>query len=59
MGDDPAVQLVIYNMAKLYIAQKNLGGFAWWLRGHDLDVETPARCQDCIESYKNWKEEIQ
>ena len=48
----------IENMVKLYIEQKDVGGFGWWLRGHDLDCEEPKRCTDCIQSYKNWKEEI-
>ena len=48
----------IENMVKLYIAQEDVGGFCWWLRGHDLDVEEPRRCGDCINSYRNWLKEI-
>lgn len=48
---------IIITMSKLYILQKNVGGFAWWLRGHDLDIEEPSKCEDCIESYSNWHEE--
>ena len=48
---------IIRTMIKLYIAQKNVGGFAWWLRGHDLDIEKPSYCKDCIESYANWHKE--
>ncbi len=44
----------IENMIKLYLAQKHVGGFAWWLRGHDLQVEKPSRCVDCIKSYDDW-----
>lgn len=44
----------IENMVKLYIYQENVGGFCWWLRDHDLDVEEPHRCGDCINSYRNW-----
>ena len=44
----------IENMIKLYLAQKHVGGFAWWLRGHDLQVEKPNRCVDCIKSYDDW-----
>ena len=48
----------IENLVKLYILQKDVGGFCWWLRGHDLDVEKPHRCEECIESYKDWMKEI-
>jgi len=44
----------IEKMVKLYLLQNHVGGFAWWLRGHDLDVEEPTRCEDCIESYDSW-----
>jgi len=44
----------IEKLIKLYIYQKHVGGFAWWLRGHDLDVEEPSRCVDCIKSYDHW-----
>lgn len=46
------------NFCKLYIAQNHVGGFAWFLRGHDLDIESPKRCEDCIQSYKDWLTEI-
>jgi len=42
---------------QVYIEQKNLGGFGWWLRGHDFDIEEPHRCEDCIKSYNNWHNE--
>ena len=45
---------IIEKMIKLYILQSHVGGFAWWLRGHDLDVEEPSRCEDCIKSYNEW-----
>lgn len=50
----------IEKMVKLYVLQKNVGGFCWFLRGHDLDVSYKPvfRCPDCIKSYKNWMEEI-
>ncbi len=48
----------IENLVKLYILQKDVGGFCWWLRGHDLDVEEPSYCKDCITSYKNFTKEI-
>ena len=50
---------IISTMVKLYVLQKNVGGFAWWLRGHDLDIEKPSYCKDCIESYATWHEEQQ
>lgn len=56
-NDDSATKSAhkcIENMIKLYIFQKHVGGFAWWLRGHDLDVEQPSRCEDCIKSYDEW-----
>lgn len=46
------------HFCKIYIAQNHVGGFGWWLRGHDLDVEEPSHCEDCIESYKSWLTEI-
>lgn len=48
----------IENMARLYILQNDVGGWAWWLRGHDLDVEEPHRCEDCIKSYHDWMKEV-
>jgi len=47
----------VENLVKLYILQKHVGGFAWWLRGHDLEIEKPSHCEDCIESYDTWKKE--
>lgn len=44
----------IEKMIKIYLHQKDIGGFAWWLSGHDLDVEEPNRCVDCIKSYDDW-----
>ena len=48
----------IEKMVKLYIEMKDVGGFFWFLRGHDLDVEDPKHCDDCIKSYKDWVAEI-
>jgi len=44
----------IETMIKLYLLQNHVGGFAWWLREHDLDVEKPSRCDDCKKSYDHW-----
>ena len=44
----------IRTLTELYIKQKHVGGFGWWLRGHDLDVEKPSHCDDCIKSYNEW-----
>lgn len=51
------VHNAIEKMVKLYILQKHVGGFAWFLRGHDLDIEEPSRCEDCIKSYDEWRAE--
>ena len=48
----------IEQMVKLYIAQKDVGGFCWFLRGHDLEVEEPHRCEDCIKSYRDWIKDV-
>jgi len=55
---DSPVFKCIEMMVKLYIEQKDVGGFCWFLRGHDLEVEEPHRCEDCIKSYKEWVEDI-
>ena len=47
----------IESMVKLYIAQKHVGGWAWWLRCHDMLEQTPSHCQDCIDSYEKWMKE--
>jgi len=44
----------IRKLIEVYILQKDVGGFGWWLRGHDLDVEKPSHCDDCIKSYNEW-----
>ena len=44
----------VRTLIEIYILQKNVGGFGWWLRGHDLDVEKPHHCDDCIKSYNEW-----
>lgn len=44
----------IEHMVNIYLEQRHVGGFAWWLRGHDLDVEEPKRCVDCNKSYDDW-----
>ena len=56
---DPShgVYQCIVNMVKLYIAQKHVGGWAWWLRGHDMFVQDPEYCKDCIDSYEGWMKE--
>ena len=55
---DSQVFQCIEKMVKLYIAQKDVGGFCWFLRGHDLEVEEPHRCEDCIRSYKSWIKDV-
>lgn len=56
---DSSVYKCIEKMAKLYVDMENVGGWAWFLNGHDLDVEEPHKCNDCIESYKDiYKGEI-
>jgi len=47
----------IEKLVKLYVLMQDVGGFGWFLRGHDLDIEEPHKCEDCIKSYKGWKEE--
>ena len=47
----------IRKIIQVYIEQKNVGGFGWWLRGHDFDHEEPHRCVDCIRSYDEWSKE--
>ena len=47
----------VEKMVKLYIMQNDVGGFCWFLRGHDLECEEPHRCKDCIRSYKDWMED--
>jgi len=44
-------------LVDLYIKMENVGGFAWFLRGHDLQIEEPKKCADCIKSYEDWKNE--
>ncbi len=44
-------------LVDLYTKMKDVGGFAWFLRGHDLDIEEPKKCADCIKSYQDWKKE--
>jgi len=44
----------IRTLSDLYIKQSHVGGFGWWLRGHDLDIEKPSHCEDCIKSYNEW-----
>jgi len=47
----------IDKLVDLYIKMENVGGFAWFLRGHDLDVQEPEKCADCIKSYNDWHNE--
>ncbi len=44
-------------LVDLYIKMEDVGGFAWFLRGHDLEVEKPKKCKDCIKSYLDWHNE--
>ncbi len=44
----------IDKLVDVYIKQNHVGGFAWFLRGHDLECEEPHRCEDCIKSYDDW-----
>ncbi len=37
--------------AAIYLAQRDVGGWAQFLAGHDLDFEEPHRCEDCISTY--------
>jgi hypothetical protein len=53
------VYVGIEKLVDLYIAQNNLGGFGWFLRGHDLQVEDPHRCEDCVQSYLDWKKQME
>jgi hypothetical protein len=55
---DSQVFKCVKMLVKLYIDMKDVGGFCWFLRGHDLEVEEPHKCEDCIKSYKEWVEEI-
>ena len=41
-------------LVDLYIKTEHVGGFAWFLRGHDLEIEEPHKCDDCIKSYEDW-----
>lgn len=56
-GATEAMRRLMKKFAVLYLEQKHVGGFAWWLRGHDMDVEEPGRCEDCIRSYDEYMEE--
>ena len=58
LDSQPELLEPVEKLVKLYILQKDVGGFCWFLRGHDLQVEEPHRCKDCIDSYKNWMDEI-
>ena len=49
----------IKKLVKLYVLMKNVGGFGWFLRGHDLQVEKPSRCEHCIKSYSEWHNKTQ
>ncbi len=44
-------------LVDLYIRMENVGGFAWFLRGHDLQIEEPKKCEDCIKSYEEWHDQ--
>jgi hypothetical protein len=45
----------IEKLVDLYIKMEDVGGFAWFLRGHDLQIEEPKKCDHCIESYNDYK----
>jgi len=47
----------IEKLVKLYVLMKDVGGFGWFLCGHDLQVEEPSRCEDCIKSYHEWHDQ--
>jgi len=47
----------IDKLVDLYIRMNHVGGFGWFLRGHDLDIEEPKHCDDCIKSYEEWHNE--
>lgn len=51
---EPQIVEATRKMARLYLAQKHVGGFAWWLKGHDMEVQEPKRCEDCILSYEDY-----
>jgi len=48
------IYTAIEKLVDLYIAQSHVGGFAWFLRGHDLEIEEPHTCKDCIKSYDEY-----
>lgn len=54
---DDSVYQCLEHMINIYVLQNHIGGFAWWLRAHDLDIEKPFLCKDCIKSYEDWKKE--
>ena len=41
-------------LVDLYIKMEHVGGFAWFLRGHDLEIEEPEKCDDCIKSFEDY-----
>jgi hypothetical protein len=41
-------------LVDLYIKMEHVGGFAWFLRGHDLEIEEPEKCEDCIKSFEDY-----
>ena len=43
---------VFEKLAKVYLEQRDVGGFAQFLAGHDLEIEEPHFCQDCIDTYR-------
>lgn len=64
---DDIVFKVVEMMVKHYVAMKDVGGWVWSYRGHidlqvEMDVKKPyangIHCQDCIDSYKGWHEEM-
>jgi len=56
-NQDKPIFVGLDKLVDLYIKMENVGGFAWFLRGHDLQVEEPHKCKDCIKSYEDWKNE--
>ena len=37
--------------AECYIEQQHIGAWAQWFAGHDAEMESPKKCQDCIDTY--------
>jgi hypothetical protein len=64
---DKMVFKIVQKMVEHYVVMKDVGGWAWSYRGHiDLEAEfdmnksysNGIHCQDCIDSYMNWQEDM-